>query len=517
MPSSSASGARRIGRGGIAAMLCVMGLAVTAGGQERHEYRQVVMGVEARLVLHAADEPRARDAAAAAIARLNAIDAALSDWRDDSDLSRFEQQAGSGWVPVTGDLLVVLARASELAAATDGAFDPTVGPLVELWREARRTGVQPPEEDRLAAHRLVGWEGLVVQPDHGRAKLTMAGMQLDLGACAKGWAAEQALEVLADQGCPASLVDLGGDLALGDPPPGEPGWRVAVGCPLPGADPRVLTLASTTVATSGSTEQFLEVDGHRLSHVLDPHSGVPLEDAPCVTVIASEGLVADALASALMVLGEDAGRAVLFEHFPEARVLVDDPRRSTLFDGRTLAGWTTTGGRYDGAARWSVEQGAIVGRTSEDGEGGLLYTTETYTSFDFRCEVWLEHPFDSGVFVRMVPPGGGRGAQITLDDRPGGELGAVYADGFLAHQPLGERVWRRDDWNHVRVRCTGADMHLQTWFNGVLVMDHQLPPGSEGFAPGGLIGIQVHGGGRELGHGGSARFRDLTIEVLPDD
>src|SRR5262245_44466926 len=145
-----------------------------------------------------------------------------------------------------------------------------------------------------------------------------------------------------------------------------------------------------------------------------------------------------------------------------------------LFDGKTLDGWVTRGGRYDGDARWSVEEGCIVGRQGPNGEGGLLYTARKYASFELALEVKLDHPFDSGVFVRMAPEG--KGAQVTLDWRDDGEIGAIYSDGFLQHNADGAARFRRDEWNDLRVRCTGFDMRIRAWLNGAPLVEHELAP-----------------------------------------
>ena len=186
-----------------------------------------------------------------------------------------------------------------------------------------------------------------------------------------------------------------------------------------------------------------------------------------------------------------------------------EPGFRALFDGRSLQGWVTRGGRYDGNARWGVEDGCIVGRQGPGGEGGLLYTEKPYTSFELRLEVKLDHPFDSGVFVRMAPQG--KGAQVTLDWREEGEIGAIYSDGFLAHCPDGAARFRRDAWNELVVRCTGFDMHLCAWLNGAELCDFELSPGNPGYAPTGLIGLQVHG---ERGDTGAARFRNIRVREL---
>ncbi len=187
-----------------------------------------------------------------------------------------------------------------------------------------------------------------------------------------------------------------------------------------------------------------------------------------------------------------------------------DARWTQLFDGETLSGWTTTGGRYDGHASWTVEDGTIVGRQGPGGAGGLLYTERAYAAFEFEFETKIDYPFDSGVFLRMAPEG--KGAQITLDYRPDGEVGAIYADGFLEHNEAGIERFRRDEWNHIRVRCTGFDMHIECWLNGELLVDHQIPAGTPGFAPTGLIGLQVHGARDDFG---AARFRGIRLRELP--
>lgn len=188
----------------------------------------------------------------------------------------------------------------------------------------------------------------------------------------------------------------------------------------------------------------------------------------------------------------------------------EEPGFVPIFDGSSLEGWVTRGGRYDGDAAWSVEEGCIVGRQGPNGEGGLLYTERLYSGFEVRLEVKLDHPFDSGLFVRMAPEG--KGAQVTLDWREGGEIGAIYSDGFLQHNEEGASRFRLDAWNDLRVRCTGFDMRLEVWLNGTKVTDFELPPDSPGYAPAGRIGLQVHG---ERGDSGAARFRNLRVRQLP--
>lgn len=183
----------------------------------------------------------------------------------------------------------------------------------------------------------------------------------------------------------------------------------------------------------------------------------------------------------------------------------------SLFDGKTLDGWTEKGGRYDGDADWTVEDGAIVGREAEGAQGGLLYTEGMYANYEFECDVHITAPFDSGIFVRMVPDASG--AQFTLDDRPGGSICGIYSDGWKYHETGGSKLWRSGEWCHVKVRCVGDPMHLVAWIDGVCVLDYRMAEGSGPFAKTGRIGIQVHGG-RDDPDDAAVRFKNLRVREM---
>ncbi len=162
-----------------------------------------------------------------------------------------------------------------------------------------------------------------------------------------------------------------------------------------------------------------------------------------------------------------------------------------LFDGRTLDGWVTTGGRYDGHARWTVEDGVITGRQGPGREGGLLYTAKPYGDFELEVDVKIDWPFDSGIFLRMTPAA--KGMQVTIDHRDGGECGGLYSDGWVQHNPGGWELFEKGGWNRFRVICSGQPMRVTAWLNGKPLCDHALES-AEGYASEGLIGLQVHGG-----------------------
>lgn len=273
-----------------------------------YESTRAIMGVEARIVIYHEDPALARGAAEAAFARMQELDDVLSDFKPDSEVSQLCELAGAGPTPVSDTLFDVLSRSVRFAHASDGAFDVTVGPLVRLWREARMTGERPPDGALREARRRVGWQNILMDEAKQTIALKDRGMSLDFGAIGKGYAADAALDLLHEHGFPVALVDLGGDLAVGDPPPGRDGWRIRVRfADDQDAGEGVLLLSNCGIATSGDSEQFIIIDGERYSHIIDPRTGHPLRDSRGVSVIAPDATTADAVASAISVLGEEEG------------------------------------------------------------------------------------------------------------------------------------------------------------------------------------------------------------------
>jgi len=279
---------------------------------ERFTAEKSLMGTVARIALYAPDADRAVKAFRAAFDLLDALDARLSDYRPASELMRLSRRAGEGPAPVSPELFEVLRLAREIAAETGGAFDPTLGPLTRLWRRARREGRLPDPDTLERARRLCGWRKLELDPASRTVSLATPGMQLDLGGVAKGYAADKALELLRSTGLPQTLVVIGGEMAIGAPPPGRSGWRIAVGPDeTAGRGRRILRLSNCGVSTSGDREQHLDLHGKRYSHVLERASGQALTGAPTVTVVAPTAALADALATAFHVLGLARARPIL--------------------------------------------------------------------------------------------------------------------------------------------------------------------------------------------------------------
>ncbi len=290
---------------------------------ERFEFSQPEMGVNFKIVLYAPDEATATKAARAAFQKMGELNAILSDYDPNSELSRLSDTAGSGrWVTVSEPLWHVLQHSQQFWQESEGAFDVTVGQAVGLWRIARRAKRLPPPDDLQAARATIGFQHMEFNRAEHSVRLNVKGTRLDLGGIAKGYAADEALRAIRQQGWSRALVDGGGDISLGDAPPDKTGWRIGV-APLDvqAAPSQFLTLSNCAVATSGDAFQALTIQGKRYSHILDPKTGIGLTNHSSVTVIAADGLAADALASSVSVLGPEHGRA-LVDRWPHAAALI---------------------------------------------------------------------------------------------------------------------------------------------------------------------------------------------------
>lgn len=284
----------------------------------------------------AGDQPRAADAAHDALDLAAAIEARISEWQPTSETSAVNAAAGNGMVTVGPDLRELVARSIEWARRSDGAFDIAGGPLFDLWEHARRARVLPAAAEIEARRALVGFGH--VRQDGPRIGLARAGMRLGFGAIGKGFVADRMARRLRESGFPSFVIDAGGDLVVGGSRGSVP-WILGVRHPR--RDTLLATLATTgdcAVATSGDYERFFVVDGVRYQHILDPSSGWPVRDVVSVTAVASNGTDADALATAVSVLGWERGLALAESVSGTAVLVVDRQGQVRLSRGLRLEG-----------------------------------------------------------------------------------------------------------------------------------------------------------------------------------
>lgn len=276
---------------------------------QRYTFSEPHMGTLFKVVLYAPGEAAAKKAARAAFDRVAELNRIMSDYLADSELMLLCKKAGGPPATVSPELFDILKKAEKFADMTGGAFDVTVSPVVRLWRRARRSGQLPEPEELKQALALVDHRKIRLDPNGRTVQLLLAGMLLDLGSIAKGYAADAALAVLREHGIPRALVAAGGDIAVGNAPPDAPAWKIGI-APLKNIDAapeRYLHLVNAGVSTAGDSEQFVEIDGKRYSHIIDPRTGVGLVGRRSVTVVAANTTTSDALDTAIAVMGQERG------------------------------------------------------------------------------------------------------------------------------------------------------------------------------------------------------------------
>ncbi len=267
------------------------------------------MGTILEITLFAPATPAARESLDALFEIASHLDASLTLYDPNSELSRLNRSAGRGAVSVAPELARILAASLTHSRLTRGAFDVTVGPLVALWTRAGETGVLPSDAELAHARSLVGANQIRLAGS--QVTLAREGVSVDLGGIAKGWALDRMLPLLRERGIENALLDFGQSSlwALGAPP-ASAGWRLLARAPGAGAL-GVLTLSDQALSVSGSLGQSVEIGGRRYGHVLDPRSGLALERRRQALVVAPDAALAEALSKGLLVLGEVEGIALV--------------------------------------------------------------------------------------------------------------------------------------------------------------------------------------------------------------
>ena len=293
---------------------------------ERFEYTEPHMGVFFSIVLYHENETLANQAAAAAFERIAKLNKILSDYDLDSELNHFASAPTGSEIPLSDELFKVLWISRELARETRGAFDPTLGPLTQLWRTTRKMQQLPSPEEIAEAQSRCGYQKLILNKRRQSGILRQNGMLLDLGGIGKGFAADCALETLKAYGVESALVAASGDIAVSAPPPGKDGWRIQIETLTesnedPDAGTYVILLKNSAISTSGDVNQFVVIDGKRYSHIMDRKTGLGITHRIGATVTHSQAIYSDALGTIICLLGEKKGIDFL-KRYPgaEARV-----------------------------------------------------------------------------------------------------------------------------------------------------------------------------------------------------
>ena len=294
---------------------------------------------------------------------LATIDQQMSTYLPDSEVSRFNQSAGDDWFAVSPQTARVVAAGLEVSRSTHGAFDVTVGPLVNLWGfgPTGRPGVEPTREAIAECRDRVGYRRFEVRREPPALRKRRADLFVDLSAIAKGFAVDEVAKLLDQHGIRAYMVEIGGEVRTRGRKPDGSRWRIGIERPVPERRELqcVVELDDRTLATSGDYRNFFEQRGHHYSHEIDPRTGRPVEHAlVSVSVLAGDCMTADAWATALMVLGPDEALPMARQHGLEVLCIV-----------RTADGLVEQATPGFAAAITTIERGNLVNFVSPNGPG----------------------------------------------------------------------------------------------------------------------------------------------------
>jgi thiamine biosynthesis lipoprotein len=305
-------------------------------------YREI-MGTFARIVAVAKNQSKAKRCIEAGFNEMRRIDSVMSDYKADSELSKVNHEAFGGPVKVSDELFGLLQKSVDFSRLSNGAFDITVGPLVDLWHKAGETNSMPDENAIAATKARVGYEKLILDANAITVRFAVDGMRLDLGGIAKGYSVDKAVEVMKQKGAIAGMVDSGGNIFCFGKPADRDVWLIGVQDPNladsieriadspDGSGLVILKLMDYAVATSGDYRRFVTVGGKKVSHIIDTNTASGANKLAGDTIIAPTALEADALSTAVNVLGPEKGleliesltgvECILITAGPEYRVI----------------------------------------------------------------------------------------------------------------------------------------------------------------------------------------------------
>jgi thiamine biosynthesis lipoprotein len=274
-----------------------------------YKFQQVAMGTAIEITLIGNNEEAANKAALRAFQEMKRVEQLMSPWIESSDVFQINHSAGKEWVRISHETLAVIKKAQEISEISDGSFDITIGPLAELWRKAREKKIPPSAEEVRERLGLVNFKNIEIDRE-GKVFLKKKGMAIDLGGIAKGYAVDWAFELLESLGYKNLIVNAGGDLRVGGLKNRQP-WSIGIKNPRESKKFLArISISDMAVATSGDYERFFIYDGKRYHHIFNPKDGFPADDCQSVTVLCKEEKMADALATAIFVLGPEQGYAL---------------------------------------------------------------------------------------------------------------------------------------------------------------------------------------------------------------
>lgn len=259
-----------------------------------------------------------KEAAGIAFAELKRIENLLSKYKAESEIAQLNK---TGKLKASPETLSIIKKAKEFSQITGGAFDVTVGPLMDIWGFTDKQYTVPESSKINETLKLIGSDKIMLDEENFMVELKVKGMRIDLGGIAKGYAVDRAVKKLKENGINSCLINAGGQVyGLGDKS-GKP-WKIAIRDPRGESFIGYLELKDGSVSTSGDYEQYFTRDNKRYAHIINPKSGYPVDTGILsVTIAASDGLTADALSTAVFVLGKEAGEELIAKKIPGAKIV----------------------------------------------------------------------------------------------------------------------------------------------------------------------------------------------------
>jgi thiamine biosynthesis lipoprotein len=283
--------------------LILFPLTVTAQ-LKRYEFTENKMGSPFRIVFYHSDSLKAVSLPKECYLLVDSLNDIFSDYSLSSEVGKLSQLKPLQEQKVSDELFSMIMYAKKVRAASHKTFDITMGAITHLWRKAKTENRFPSEQEIKEAKELTGFKNLILDPIKQTIAFKKTGMQLDFGGIVKGYAAQRVVEFLRIKRTPIALVDAGGDIVVGDPPPFKEGWIIAMNIPESEFElwNKKLQLKNCAVATSGDVYRFIVHEGKKYSHIIDPKTGYGVTSQRNVTVISKGGGAADWLATACSIL-----------------------------------------------------------------------------------------------------------------------------------------------------------------------------------------------------------------------
>jgi len=288
---------------------------------------RMIMGTFAEVSIYSNDEKTAGKAIEESLNEMERMDRIMSNYKNDSELSRLNKKAVKSPVPCKGELLEVIEQSQYYSELSGGAFDITVSPIVALWGFFREKGHVPPDKEIEKVLPAVSYKNIVINKSNDPKKpatifLKNTQTQIDLGAIGKGYAVDKALEIIRKYGINNGCINLGGNIYVLGTPPGKNAWKIGVQHPRNANEILgYLELKNEATATSGDYERFFEYNGKRYSHIINPQTGKPVSGTLATTIVAPTGTEVDALSTIVFVLGHKKGME-LIRKIPNADAMI---------------------------------------------------------------------------------------------------------------------------------------------------------------------------------------------------